>query len=267
MTNNARSGLSNLNKQARNLLEDIPVAYVEFDAQGTIVYANSIARNLHCNKGEELVGKSAWDIVAGEQIELSRKAFMGIMQSGEEPPIIHRALYTQAGEYRIYEMFRTLIRDAQGRPTGLRYVYIDVTGARETREEEHLTHQYMKHVLESMSEVVIVIDSLGLIRLANQAAEEFTNRKAAEMFGRKIEECLLFIVCDMEDDDAFCVSAALSKPYAGTAIMLDSKQQAVSMEINTAPIVDHKYNYTMGVVITLRKPKSATDSIHMNVPN
>ena len=255
MENNAQARLNIHGELARNPIEDLPVAYVEFNAQGTITYANSIARSLHCKEGDNLIGKSAWDIVSADQIDLSRKAFMAIISSGEEPPVIQRALYTQKGEYRTYEMFRSLIRDEQGRPTGLRYVYIDITKAQSVREEAQQTHQFMKSVLESLSEVVIVIDSLGFIRLANQAAEKFTGWSAAEMFGRQIEECLTLVSYEMESDNDFSMSAALGKSYAGKAVILDRNKQKVQMEINTSPIVDKKHDYSMGVVIALRAPK------------
>jgi len=238
-----------------NPIEDLPVAYVEFNTQGTITYANRIARSLHCAQGDNLVGKSAWDIMAADQIDLSRKAFMAIIASGEEPPVIQRALYTQNGEFRTYEMFRSLIHNEQGNITGLRYVYIDITKSQNANEETQRTHQFMKNILESMSEVVIVIDSLGFVRLANQAAEEFTGQKAAEMFGRQLEECLTFISYEMENDDDFKMKSTLGRPYAGKVTILDHKEQKVSMEINTSPIVDKKSAYTMGVVIALRRSK------------
>ncbi|MDR3722990.1 MAG: PAS domain S-box protein [Terracidiphilus sp.] len=261
MKSDTQAGLNVHREQPRIPIEDLPVAYVEFDARGTIIYANSIARSLHCQKGDDLVGKSAWDIMAADQIELSRKAFMAIIESGEEPPVIQRVLYTQNGEYRTYEMFRSLIRNDNGQTTGLRYVYIDITKAQRAREEAQQTHQFMKNILESLSEVVIVIDSLGIVRLANQAAEDFTGQSAAEMFGRQIEECLIFVSYQMESKDAFDLCAALDRSYAGKVIILDRKKQEVPMEINTSPIVDKKHEYTMGVVVTLRKPKSEPSQI------
>lgn len=255
MESGIQTELSAQHGATRNPIDDLPVAYVEFNTEGTITYANIMALRLHCATGDNLVGKSAWDLVAADQIELSRNAFMDIIESGKEPPVIQRALYTQNGEYRTYEMFRSLMRDAQGKSTGLRYVYVDITKSQSVCEEAQQTHQFMKSVLESLSEVVIVVDSLGFVRLANQAAEALTGMRAAEMFGRKVEECLVLISCEMECDDHFSVNAALGKPYAGMAVVRDSKDQEISMEINTSPIVDKKSSYTMGIVITLRKPK------------
>lgn len=255
MENDTQTRLNVHGEPTRNPIEDLPVAYVEFNAQGTIIYANSIARSLHCHKGEDLIGRSAWDIMAADQVDLSRKAFMAIIESGKEPPVIQRALYTQNGEYRTYEMFRSLIRDEQGRTAGLRYVYIDITKAQSAREEAQQTHHFMKSILESLSEVVIVIDSLGAVRLANQAAEAFAGLSAADMFGRQIEECIMFVSYEMNSGENFSLSTALGKPYAGRTVIRDRKKQELQMEINTSPIVDKKHEYSMGVVITLRRPK------------
>jgi len=256
MENDMQAQLNTYGESMRNPIEDLPVAYVEFNTQGAITYANRIARSLHSSKGDNLVGKSAWDIMAADQVDLSRKAFMAIIASGEEPPVIQRALYTQNGEFRTYEMFRSLIRDEQRNITGLRYVYIDITKAQNANEETYQSHQFMKNILESLSEIVIVIDALGFVRLANQAAEEFTGRRAAEIFGRQLEECLTFISYDMDGDENFKMKVALGRSCAGKVSILDHNKQAVSMEINTSPIVDKKNAYTMGVVIALRRYKS-----------
>jgi hypothetical protein len=58
MENDALARLNVHGKPARDPIEDLPVAYVEFNAQGTITYTNSIARSLHCNKGDDLTLKS-----------------------------------------------------------------------------------------------------------------------------------------------------------------------------------------------------------------
>jgi PAS domain S-box-containing protein len=256
MVKSAQSELKAQDKAAWDPIEDLPVAYLEFNAQGTIMYANSVARSLHCDAGDNLIGKSAWDIVASDQIDLGRKAFMAIMASGEEPPVIQRALYTNKGEYRTYEMFRSLIRDAQKRPAGMRYVYIDITKVQNTCDEAEQNQHFMWNIMESLSEAVIVIDPLEFVYLINQEAEELTGWKAAEIFRKPIKECLVFVSCEMENNAKFSFCGALDKPYAGTAIILDRKDQKVQVEINTSPIVDKKNGYTMGVVITLRKPKS-----------
>jgi len=94
MENDTHARLNTYGGPTRNPIDDLPVAYVEFNTQGTITYANRIAQSLHGTKGENLVGKSAWDIMAADQIDLSRKAFMAIIASGEEPSVIQRALYT-----------------------------------------------------------------------------------------------------------------------------------------------------------------------------
>jgi PAS domain-containing protein len=50
MENDALARLNVHGEPARDLIEDLPAAYVEFNAQGMITYANSIARSLHSNK-------------------------------------------------------------------------------------------------------------------------------------------------------------------------------------------------------------------------
>jgi len=100
--------------------EDLPLPYMEIDAIGTIVRVNRAALKLHPSDREELIGRTAWEFLAPDEMNSSRVAFVSIMESGEEPPTVLRALYTRSGEFRNFALYRNLIRDGENRPTGMR---------------------------------------------------------------------------------------------------------------------------------------------------
>jgi len=62
-------------------------------------------------------------------------------------------------------MHRSLMRDSDGRPVGMRMVCLDVTEARKELEEAQRVRKWLESIMESVSDAVIVTDALGLFAL------------------------------------------------------------------------------------------------------
>ncbi len=237
---------------APDAIEELPLAYFEMDAQGVITRANRVACSLFQREREGIVGKSPWEFMAFDEIEMSREDYFSLMQGGKEPPAVRRALYTRNGEFRTYEMYRSLIRDAQGKPTGLRHAAIDVTEAQIAHEQAHQARLWLESVLESVAEAVVVTDSLGFVRYVNPAAEELSGWKSAELFGKVIEKGLPLLSYVSADHSPLSHSMALEKRCKGVGVVLNRMRKEVKVEISTSPILDKENGFTIGVVRVLR---------------
>lgn len=134
-------------------IDELPVAYVEMDAHGAVIRANRITRALHSSHAGELIGRVAWELMPTEEQDLSCAAFAKAMETGIDPPPVRRSIYTSCNAFRVYDLHRNLIRDADGKPTGMRVVSVDVTEAvtaqlaaekarqRSHRQDHHLAGQ------------------------------------------------------------------------------------------------------------------------------
>jgi PAS domain S-box-containing protein len=234
-------------------IERFPIAYMEMDVNGTITCANRIAGRVFERSREEMVGKTPWEFMAAEEIENSREAYFSLMRTGGDPPPVRRTVITQKGEFRTYDMHRTLITDAEGRPAGMRYAAVDITAGELAREQAHRSQMWLESVLESVAEAVLVTDALGFIRYANPAATELSGWTLSELTGKAIEKCLPLLSCSSPTGAPLNFRMTVEKKWKGTATVLDRDRKELRLEISTSPIIDKENGYTIGVVSVLQR--------------
>jgi PAS domain S-box-containing protein len=234
-------------------LEELPVAYIELNAKGVVMRANRAARALYPHENGEITGKFLWDIMPAAEKEVSRAAFFKIMESGDSPPPIRRTAYTSGGEFRTFELHRSLIRDAGGKPAGVRMVSFDVTVAQLANEEALQARQWLESVMASIPEAVIVTDALGFVRTVNPAAEELLGWKAEELIDKMVEEGLPQLSYASADQRPLNHRIALAGRTKGIATLLDHAHRELRVEIRTSPIVNKESGFTTGVVSMLRR--------------
>jgi len=237
--------------------DELPVAYVEIDAKGAIVRANRLTRSLHSSHSGELIGKRAWELMPADEREQSCAALMTAIETGEDPPVSRRSIFTSSDAFRVHELHQNMIRDAQGHAVGMRVVTVDVTEAHKAREEAERARQWLESVLASMGETVIVTDALGFIRTVNSAAEELFGWKAAELLGKAIERALPVLKFVSDDNTRLDFTMALDSRKKGLATILDKERREVKVEINTSPILDKESGFTSGVVTVMRRMEEA----------
>jgi PAS domain S-box-containing protein len=122
--------------------QDAPVACHEVDRQGVLLCVNQAECDLLGFSAEEMVGRPIWDFMAPEDREKTRT---GLLQriADEQPLVPLEREYTRRdGSSVITEIHQKRIRDATGRPTGLRTFLLDITQRK--RAETTLVEQAAK---------------------------------------------------------------------------------------------------------------------------
>ena len=241
-------------------IDDLPVAYVEINARGAITLANRLTRQHNSRFAGELIGKLVWELMPAEEQDLSYATFKTAMETGEDPPVTRRSIYTSSENYLVYELHHRLIRDAEGRPTGMRVVSVDVSKTHKAQQEAEQARLWLESVLDALSAAVIVTDTLGLIRTVNPAAEKLFGWKASELIGKEIEKVLPVVSCISNDKEPISFTMELDKCTRGVATMLDRERRELLVEIGSSPIVDQKSGFTTGVVSVLRRLKETEQS-------
>ena len=234
-------------------IDELPLPYVEIDAHGLITRANRATLALHHPEQGELIGKSGWDLMAVDEKDRSSAAFLSLMESGEDPPVITRSIFDRSGSFRTYEFHRSLLHDAMGKPAGMRMVCVDVTEKARALEEARSAQHWLKSAMESLAEAVILTDILGVIHSVNPAAEALSGWSASGMIGKTIDELLPAQAFPPDGSDFLDLRALLERPCKGTAGLLTRERKEVRVEISTSPIVDKASGSVSGVVAILRK--------------
>jgi PAS domain S-box-containing protein len=237
-------------------IDHLPVPYVEIDAQGIVTRANRAALALHHPEQGDLIGKSGWDVMAIDEKDRSSAAFLSLMASGEEPPVICRSLFDCSGRFRTYELHRSLIRKSGGRPAGMRMICMDVTERKNALEEAQRTCQWLESAMASLPEAVVLTDVLGMVRFANPALEALFGFRASELEGKVIEEAVPILEYQSLEGTALDRRTAIEKNSKGTALLAAGNGSKVKVEISTSPIRDKNNGYVSGVAAILRRAKS-----------
>jgi len=238
-------------------IDELPLPYMEMDAKGIITRANRATLELHPLEHGALVGRMAWDLMATDEKEPSCAAYFSVMEfglePGQEPPPVLRSLYTRRGEFRTYELYRSLIRDGEGRPVGMRMVCVDVTQAQKDLKEAQRVRKWIESIMESVADAVIVTDALGFIRAVNPAAEELFGWRAKDLTGKVVEKALPMLSFASGQGNELSFSMKLAGHCKGVATVLNRERQEVRVEITTSPIVDKESGFTTGVVSVMRR--------------
>jgi two-component system, LuxR family, sensor kinase FixL len=106
---------------------DAPVACHEVDRDGLLLCVNQAECELFGFSAEEMIGHPVWDFMASEDREKTRA---GLLQRiADEQPLVplEREYKRRDGTSVIMEIHQKRIRDAAGRPTGLRTFLLDIT--------------------------------------------------------------------------------------------------------------------------------------------
>jgi PAS domain S-box-containing protein len=243
------------NEAIGRVVDELPVAYLEVNAQGVIVRMNEAARQMHDPALGEITGKTIWELMPPLEREASRRAFETLMQTGDEPSIILRSIYTKR-EYRVQEIHRKLILGDDGKPVGVRSVTFDVTEMETARKTAQQSKDWMESILDSMPEAVIVTDALGFVRYLNPAGEEITGWTRKEITGRVVEEALPLISYQSDQDGELSFRMTVDHKWRGTIVILDRARNQLALEISTSPLLDRNNRFTTGVVGIMRKAVS-----------
>jgi PAS domain S-box-containing protein len=233
--------------------DELPLPYIEIDAHGIITRANRATLALHNLGCGQLIGKMAWDMVAMDEKDMSFAAYCTSLETGEAATVVRRSLYDRSGQFRCYEMHRSLVRDVHGNPAGMRMLCVDVTEAKKALEEARGAILYLRSVLNSICEALVVTDSVGFIHSLNPAAEKLLGGEVSELTGMAIEEGLPIVAYLSGEQTELTFAMLLEGPSNGMATILDRAGHAIRVGIGTAPVLDQENGSTMGAVLVLRK--------------
>jgi PAS domain S-box-containing protein len=238
-------------------IDELPLPYIEMDSHGVITRANRAALALHPPDRGELIGRSAWDLMAADEKDQSFAAFCSIIESGPRPgdelEVVHRSLCDRSGQFRAYQVHRSLLRDAAGNPAGMRMLFVDATDAKKALEEANRKSLWFQSVFDSLSEAVIVTDAVGFIRSVNPAAETLLGRQASELEGMLIEQGLPTLAYVSGFRLGLTFTMSLDGPSKGIASVLDRERRELHLELGTSPVFDKQSGATTGVVLVLHQ--------------
>ena len=234
------------------VVQDLPIPYTEVDLKGVIRMVNEAACRLHGMHARQLIGCEIWDFLPRDEAAESRAAFLQLVQSGDDPPVVRRSIYTSAGEYRTHEVRRRLLRNADGVIYGMNSVTVDVSDVVAAHNESRRAKLWLESVVEAIPQAVIVTDALGFVRFINPAAQRLLGRSAASVLGLQIEKSMPILRAVSRSGKSLSFRMALDEPWNGDVDILNAARETITVWLSASPIIEKEKGFTNGVVLVLR---------------
>ncbi len=236
-------------------ISDLPVAYTEIDANGAVTVANGAACRLHDIAAEQLIGHAIWDFVPRDEVDHDRESFLRDLASDEDLPVIRRSLLTSRGGYRTHEIHRKILRDPDGKATGIACVTFDISQMEAAHRETRQVLTWLENAMSAIPQAVIVTDALGFVRHVNHAAERLTGWSSPELIGRQFEKGMPILKAVAKNHKPLSFRMTLMEPWHGDVELMTRERQTISVWLSASPILDQETGYTNGVVIVLGSPR------------
>lgn len=234
---------------ARNeVLDNLPLPYLELDRQGFIVRANRAAFELHPNEHGPLIGKMAWDLVAAEEMAPSFAAYCQALEEKDVTENVRYSIYDTTGQFRTYEFYRALILDETGEATGMRLLCVDVTRSQKELAEVHRSALWFKNALHSLPEPVMLTDVIGILLYLNPAAEQLLGWSSEMLAGRQLEQAIPLDPTSPLNRNLPSFKTAIEQPNHVRLTVLNAHGHSLSIEFHSAPIIDPDSGHIAGVV-------------------
>jgi len=141
----------------RHIIESLEEGYSEIDLKGRFLYVNpSVCRKMGYS-AEELIGLNYRHYVAPDVLDHSAKTYNRVYRTGEPARIKGLKTITGDGSVRISDVSISLLRDADGAPTGFRTITMDRT--REEAREQALreSEESYRRVLEAAPYSIVIL--------------------------------------------------------------------------------------------------------------
>lgn len=231
-------------------IDALPAAYFEIDSKGFVTRANRLACKLVGARKESILGKEAWPMMAGSESEKCRGAYLEVMQTGIEPAPVLRSFTWGNRTFGTYRLYRSFISDEEGRRLGMRYVAVDMTDQLQSQQQAEERIAWLESAMDSLTDAVIVTDTLGFIRYLNPAAEKLTGWLSSELEEKLIEVGVPIISFGPCGKAKFSHSIALEGPCRSMATILDRKRYQLKVELTASPLMQEEI--VTGAIFVLR---------------
>ncbi|SPE38147.1 PAS domain S-box (modular protein) [Candidatus Sulfopaludibacter sp. SbA6] len=229
----------------RNLFEEAPVAYHEIDTEGIVCRVNRAERELYGLGAERIIGQQVWEFVSPAERDTAREAVKRKLSGEMAIAPFEREVVGGDGVIRNIEIHESLIRDKNGKVTGIRSALLDITGR---RQAERVLNRFFTLALD----MLCIAGFDGYFKRINPAFERILGYQQEELLSRPFLEFV-------HPDDRDATIAATAHVASG-ADLVSFENRYVCRDgackwllWTAAPFPDERLIYAAARDITVRK--------------
>jgi PAS domain S-box-containing protein len=180
----AAEALRQSEEKYRTILDGIDEAYIEVDLAGKITFLSDPACRITGYSRHELMEQDYHRYTSPETAAMMEAFFKRIYRTGEKSQLSDFELIAKDGSPRRIEMSVNLIRNAEGKATGFRYIARDITARKQAEEELRESRRRLSQIIAFLPDATFAIDLDGKVIFWNRAMEEMSGVKAEDMLGK-----------------------------------------------------------------------------------
>ena len=170
----------------RSIVDTSPDAITVTTIEGKIILCNQQAATLHgLQRVDEMIARSAWEFVAGEDIERASRDFLRILTEGSIRDVEYSLLRADGRRVPV-ELSASAIIDKEGKPRALISVVRDVTERRTAQEALRRSEEHFRHLIENAPDLITVIEPSGEIRYQSPSVRRTLGYMPDELVGTSI---------------------------------------------------------------------------------
>ena len=167
----------------RNTLETIEDGYFEIDLSGNYTFVNDVlCRHLRYSR-EELIGMNNRKYQDEENAKKTYRFFADVYATGKPVRAFEMEVIRKDGTRQTSEVSISLIRDADGNPTGFRGTSRDVSERKHMEETLRQSEEKYRTIIENIQEGYFELDLDGNYTFVNEVNCRFLGYTKEEMTG------------------------------------------------------------------------------------
>jgi PAS domain S-box-containing protein len=256
----AEEHLRKSEEQFRNLYDEAPVGYFEYDLQGNITRVNHNYLKMLDYAAEEVIGQPCWKFIVDE---VSREQIMAKL-AGDRPPAVglERTYQRQDGTTFPVLFEDRLLLDEDGHIKGIRTAIQDITELKRAEEALVESEALFRGMFKDHSAVMLLIDpNTGQIIKANQAAAHYYGYSLEKMLQMNIQQLNILSPSEVTEE----MGSALNKQiniFEFQHMLADG--QVRDVEVHSAPITIQHQTLLFSIINDITGRKRAEKALREN---
>ena len=185
----------------KELYDNAPIGYHEFDAEGRITRVNRTELEMLGYTKEEMLGRNIWDFIVERESEEVVKAKLAAKIPLKHP--MERTYRRKDGTDLSVLIQDRLIKDEEGRATGIRTTIQDITERKRVEEALRESEEKYRNLFENAVEGIFRTTPEGRFLIANPALARIYGYDSPEEMIESITDLAGQVYADPEERQAF----------------------------------------------------------------
>ncbi|HEV8574114.1 MAG TPA: PAS domain S-box protein [Dehalococcoidia bacterium] len=170
----------------RSIVDTSPDAITVTSPDGKIILCNQQAAVLHgFEKVDEMLGRSAWEFVAPNDLERAARDLGRTVKEGSIRNVDYQLLRVDGRRVPV-SLSASVILDTERKPRAFIGIVRDVTEHKQAVDALRRSEEYFRSLIESAPDLITVIERTGDIRYQSPSIERILGYRPDELIGTNI---------------------------------------------------------------------------------